>query len=156
MTLWVLGLNHQTAPMELRERASFVGDALPRALDSLRNLPNVNEAALLSTCNRTELYAETTNAQMLLNWLEQHRPGLQNHLYQYSDAAAVRHLFRVATGLDSMVLRESQILGQVKDSWSMARTTAPLATHLTGYSNIASPSPSTHAPIHGLAPTQSQ
>ncbi len=130
MTLWVLGLNHQTAPMELRERASFVGDALPRALDSLRNLPNVNEAALLSTCNRTELYAETTNAQMLLNWLEQHRPGLQNHLYQYRDAAAVRHLFRVATGLDSMVLEESQILGQVKDSWSMARTHGTLGNTL--------------------------
>lgn len=130
MTLWVLGLNHQTAPMELRERASFVGDALPRALDSLRNLPNVNEAALLSTCNRTELYAETTNAQMLLNWLEQHRPGLQNHLYQYRDAAAVRHLFRVATGLDSMVLGESQILGQVKDSWSMARAHGTLGNTL--------------------------
>ncbi|HHW4680335.1 MAG TPA: glutamyl-tRNA reductase, partial [Xylella taiwanensis] len=97
MTLWVLGLNHQTAPMELRERASFVGDALPRALDSLHKLPNVNEAALLSTCNRTELYAETRHAETLVNWLEQHRPGLQNYLYQHRDAATVRHLFRVAT-----------------------------------------------------------
>lgn len=135
MTLWVLGLNHQTAPMELRERASFVGDALPRALDSLHKLPNVNEAALLSTCNRTELYAETRNAETLVNWLEQQRPGLQSYLYQHRDAAAVRHLFRVATGLDSMVLGESQILGQVKYAWSWHVPTAHSATNLTGCSN---------------------
>ncbi|HHW4682871.1 MAG TPA: glutamyl-tRNA reductase, partial [Xylella sp.] len=130
MTLWVIGLNHQTAPMELRERVSFVGEALPRALDSLRTLRNVNEAALLSTCNRTELYAETQDAETLVHWLEQYSPELQSHLYQYCDAAAVKHLFRVTTGLDSMVLGESQIFGQVKNAWSMARTHGTLGTQL--------------------------
>ena len=66
MTLWVLGLNHQTAPVDLRERAAFAGDALPRALDSLRTLPQVREAALLSTCNRTELYAMADDPQTLV------------------------------------------------------------------------------------------
>ncbi|RBF03529.1 glutamyl-tRNA reductase, partial [Xanthomonas oryzae pv. oryzae] len=72
MTLWVLGLNHQTAPVDLRERAAFAGDALPRALESLRALPQVSEAALLSTCNRTELYAMADEARSLVNWLETH------------------------------------------------------------------------------------
>lgn len=75
MTLWVLGLNHQTAPVDLRERAAFAGDALPRALESLRALPQVSEAALLSTCNRTELYAMADEARSLVNWLETHAPG---------------------------------------------------------------------------------
>ncbi|WP_312711436.1 glutamyl-tRNA reductase, partial [Stenotrophomonas sp.] len=121
MTLWVLGLNHQTAPVELRERASFGGDALPRALASLRDTPQVAEAVLLSTCNRTELYAIAESGQALADWLEAHAGQLQGYLYQHADADAVRHLFRVATGLDSMVLGEPQILGQVKDAWATSR-----------------------------------
>lgn len=121
MTLWVLGLNHQTAPVELRERASFGGDALSRALASLRDTPQVAEAVLLSTCNRTELYAIAESGQALADWLEAHAGQLQGYLYQHADADAVRHLFRVATGLDSMVLGEPQILGQVKDAWATSR-----------------------------------
>ncbi|WP_422509927.1 glutamyl-tRNA reductase [Stenotrophomonas sp. GZD-301] len=121
MTLWVLGLNHQTAPVELRERASFGGDALPRALASLRDTPQVAEAVLLSTCNRTELYAIAESGQALADWLESHAGQLHGYLYQHADADAVRHLFRVATGLDSMVLGEPQILGQVKDAWATSR-----------------------------------
>jgi glutamyl-tRNA reductase len=121
MTLWVLGLNHQTAPVELRERASFGGDALPQALASLRDTPQVAEAVLLSTCNRTELYAVADSGEALAQWLESHAGQLQGYLYQHADADAVRHLFRVATGLDSMVLGEPQILGQVKDAWATAR-----------------------------------
>ncbi|MDO7946621.1 glutamyl-tRNA reductase [Xanthomonas euvesicatoria pv. eucalypti] len=130
MTLWVLGLNHQTAPVDLRERAAFAGDALPRALESLRALPQVSEAALLSTCNRTELYAMADEAHSLVNWLETPAPGLSGHLYQHREAEAVRHLFRVATGLDSMVLGEPQILGQVKDAWAVARAHGALGSGL--------------------------
>ncbi|KIQ27594.1 glutamyl-tRNA reductase [Xanthomonas campestris] len=130
MTLWVLGLNHQTAPVDLRERAAFAGDALPRALDSLRTLPQVREAALLSTCNRTELYAMADDPQTLVAWLDTHAPGLSGYLYQHHDAEAVRHLFRVATGLDSMVLGEPQILGQVKDAWAVARAHGALGSGL--------------------------
>ncbi|WP_434991113.1 glutamyl-tRNA reductase [Xanthomonas melonis] len=130
MTLWVLGLNHQTAPVDLRERAAFAGDALPRALESLRALPQVREAALLSTCNRTELYALADDARTLASWLDAHAPGLSGHLYQHQEAEAVRHLFRVATGLDSMVLGEPQILGQVKDAWAVARAHGALGSGL--------------------------
>ncbi|WHO91989.1 glutamyl-tRNA reductase [Xanthomonas campestris] len=130
MTLWVLGMNHQTAPVDLRERAAFAGDALPRALDSLRTLPQVREAALLSTCNRTELYAMADDPQTLVAWLDTHAPGLSGYLYQHHDAEAVRHLFRVATGLDSMVLGEPQILGQVKDAWAVARAHGALGSGL--------------------------
>ena len=122
MTLWVLGLNHQTAPVELRERLAFNADALPGALASLRALPGVEEAALLSTCNRTELYAVAPDSGVLTAWLDRHGQDVETYLYRHRDAEAVRHLFRVATGLDSMVLGEPQILGQVKDAWAAART----------------------------------
>lgn len=121
MTLWLLGLNHQTAPVDLRERVAFAGDALGRALGALRALPGVAEAALLSTCNRTEVYAVAEDGQVLADWLETHGSGISAYLYRHSNADAVRHLFRVATGLDSMVLGEPQILGQVKDAWAKAR-----------------------------------
>lgn len=130
MTLWVLGLNHQTAPVELRERVAFDAGSLPRALSSLRALPRVDEAALLSTCNRTELYAVAEDGDVLATWLADHAPGLEGYLYRHRDAAAVRHLFRVATGLDSMVLGEPQILGQVKDAWASAREHGALGNRL--------------------------
>ncbi|MET1022953.1 MAG: glutamyl-tRNA reductase [Pseudoxanthomonas sp.] len=130
MTLWVLGLNHQTAPVNLRERVAFAGDALPEALGALRALPQVSEAALLSTCNRTELYAVADDATPLVQWLATHGEGLDTYLYRHRDAEAVRHLFRVATGLDSMVLGEPQILGQVKDAWALAREHQALGSGL--------------------------
>lgn len=130
MTLWVLGLNHQTAPVELRERAAFGGDALPRAMDSLRQAPQLAEAVLLSTCNRTELYAVAEDSHALTHWLEHHAGNLQGYLYQHSDGEAVRHLFRVATGLDSMVLGEPQILGQVKDAWALAHDKGAIGQQL--------------------------
>ncbi|MBP3975288.1 glutamyl-tRNA reductase [Pseudoxanthomonas spadix] len=130
MTLWVLGLNHQTAPVSLRERVAFAGEALPQALGALRALPQVSEAALLSTCNRTELYAVAEDAAPLVQWLATHGEGLDTYLYRHRDAEAVRHLFRVATGLDSMVLGEPQILGQVKDAWVLARRHQALGNRL--------------------------
>ncbi len=130
MTLWVLGLNHQTAPVGLRERVAFDAAALPAALSSLRALPNVSEAAVLSTCNRTELYAIAEDGGTLGDWLATHAEGLDGYLYRHSDADAVRHLFRVATGLDSMVLGEPQILGQVKEAWVAARENGALGNGL--------------------------
>ena len=130
MSLYVLGINHQTAPVALRERVAFGPDALAPALQALRRLPGVREAVLLSTCNRTELYAHADgDDQALADWLAAH-PGagsdLHAYLYRHRDADAVRHLFRVASGLDSLVLGEPQILGQVKQAWTAARAAGTL------------------------------
>ena len=134
MNLLVLGINHQTAPVSLRERVAFGAEALPRALASLRALPQVREVALLSTCNRTELYAlSEDDGQALADWLATHPADagdLHAYLYKHADADAVRHLFRVATGLDSLVLGEPQILGQVKEAWAAARSAGTLGTQL--------------------------
>lgn len=138
MTLVAIGLNHQTAPVELRERVAFAEHALPSALAALRALPGVREVALLSTCNRTELYAAADDDGRALDaWLATHPAGaggghddLGAYLYRHEDAAAVRHLFRVATGLDSLVLGEPQILGQVKQAWAAARAAGTLGGQL--------------------------
>lgn len=130
MTLWVLGLNHQTAPVHLRERVAFGPEILPASLASLHALPQVGEAALLSTCNRTELYAVAEDEEALAKWLSDHADGLDAYLYRHREAEAVRHLFRVATGLDSMVLGEPQILGQVKEAWARAREHGALGPQL--------------------------
>ncbi|MGY1409972.1 glutamyl-tRNA reductase [Luteimonas sp. A611] len=140
MTLYALGINHQTAPVALRERVAFADSAVPAALAELRALPGVREVALLSTCNRTELYASADDDQVLANWLGSHPregdddadPGqaLHAYLYRRSGDEAARHLFRVACGLDSMVLGEPQILGQVKQAWSMARASSAIGGEL--------------------------
>ena len=134
MGFHVIGLNHATAPVDVRERVAFAGDAAGRALAELRALPAVHEVALLSTCNRTELYAETgDDGAVLADWLAQRSdvgPDLHAYLYRHADSEAVRHLFRVATGLDSLVLGEPQILGQVKDAWATARAAGTLGTRL--------------------------
>jgi glutamyl-tRNA reductase len=136
MALLALGLNHQTAPIALREKVAFANDALPEALRSLCAVAGVHEAALLSTCNRTELYAriDPPAEPAVARWLADHHAlgvsTLDAYLYRYSDEAAVRHLFRVATGLDSLVLGEPQILGQVKHAWQTARGAHALKTGL--------------------------
>jgi glutamyl-tRNA reductase len=127
MALIALGLNHLTAPVALRERVAFAASATAPALAELTAEPGVREAAILSTCNRTELYctvepgAEAAPAQWLGRHHEVTGPHLDEFLYRHHDAEAVRHLFRVATGLESMVLGEPQILGQVKDAYALAR-----------------------------------
>ncbi|MFD0739894.1 glutamyl-tRNA reductase [Lysobacter koreensis] len=134
MSLFVLGINHQTAPVSLRERVAFSAQAVPAALAALRALPPVREVALLSTCNRTELYAVADDdGRALGDWLATHPDDLGDlhaYLYRHTDADAVRHLFRVATGLDSLVLGEPQILGQVKDAWASARAAGSLGSQL--------------------------
>src|SRR5687768_162349 len=134
MSLLVLGINHQTAPVSLRERVAFDAQALPRALEALGALPQVHEVALLSTCNRTELYAfADDDGRALADWLATHPDDagdLRAYLYTQHDADAVRHLFRVSTGLDSLVLGEPQILGQVKEAWVAARGAGTLGGQL--------------------------
>src|SRR3546814_538874 len=118
------GLNHVSAPVSVRERVSFPIDVLRPAIDGLRSTfgPAVKEAAILSTCNRTEIYcaAEPQVSEHLPAWLADFNRleagSLKPHLYRYQQNDAVRHAFRVASGLDSMVLGEPQILGQMKDA----------------------------------------
>ena len=126
MALIALGLNHLTAPLDLREKVAFAPESTAQALSDLTRQPGVNEALILSTCNRTELYVDVdTGAEGVpQRWLfDQHgltERRIEEFLYRHADDAAVRHLFRVATGLDSMVLGEPQILGQVKDAYQAA------------------------------------
>lgn len=132
--LIALGLNHQTAPIALRERVAFADHALPQALQALKQLPGVDEVALLSTCNRTEIYALADGSgQTIADWLATHAAAstdLHDYLYRHLDQEAARHLFRVATGLDSLVLGEPQILGQVKQAWASARAAGALGNRL--------------------------
>lgn len=122
MTLLALGINHKTAPVALRERVSFTPDTLDQALNSLLSQPMVQSGVVLSTCNRTELYLsveqQTDLQEQLVRWLcEYHdlrEEDVRNSLYWHQDNAAVSHLMRVASGLDSLILGEPQILGQVK------------------------------------------
>lgn len=122
MTLLALGINHKTAPVSLRERVTFSPDTLDLALDSLLAQPMVQGGVVLSTCNRTELYLSVEEQDnlhdALIRWLcdyhNLNEDELRNSLYWHQDNDAVSHLMRVASGLDSLVLGEPQILGQVK------------------------------------------
>jgi glutamyl-tRNA reductase len=136
MTLLAVGLNHQTAPLALRERVAVVPERMAEALADLRSQTGVREALILSTCNRTEVYCrvDVGAEQVPLAWLHRYHDlspaALDEFLYRHTDADAVRHLFRVATGLDSMVLGEPQILGQVKEAYQQARRAGTLRTVL--------------------------
>ena len=126
MTLLALGINHKTAPVALRERVTFSPDTLDQALESLLAQPMVQGGVVLSTCNRTELYLsveEQDNLQeVLIRWLCDYHglneDDLRKSLYWHQDNDAVSHLMRVASGLDSLVLGEPQILGQVKKAFA--------------------------------------
>jgi glutamyl-tRNA reductase len=126
MRFQIAGLNHKTAPVELRERLAIGNDALPETTRALLARPGVQEAMILSTCNRVELLVSHNGREpQLPEFLAEHfsldRSVLEPHLYRYQDEEAVRHMFRVAASLDSMVVGEAQILGQVKQSWNLAR-----------------------------------
>jgi len=137
MAVWALGLNHNTAPIDLRGRFAFALDQLAPALTGLRQSHQRHpEAALLSTCNRTEVYCASDRVQVAhtLDWLAQagHVPvhALQEHTYVLQDDLAARHAFRVASGLDSMVLGEPQILGQMKSAVRAASDAGALGATL--------------------------
>ncbi len=133
MQLYTIGVNHTTAPISIREHVAFNSDILHHALSDL-TAHNVAEAAILSTCNRTEIYVQSANPEPVVNWLAQyHRLDLHNiqpYTYTLSNQEAVKHAFRVASGLDSMVLGEPQILGQFKQSVKVAQDAGTLGTLL--------------------------
>lgn len=137
MAVWTLGLNHRTAPIDLRERFAFASDQLVQSLQGLRHtLTTHKEVAILSTCNRTEIYCagEQLHWRETLKWLadtgKAQVDSLQSHIYQLEGGASARHAFRVACGLDSMVLGESQILGQFKNAVRLAADSGALGTTL--------------------------
>jgi glutamyl-tRNA reductase len=134
MPLHVVGLNHQSASLEVREKLAFPPERQAEALADLAAQPGVTEAVLVSTCNRTEVYCRADDAGVARAWLESQaqRSGLAIAacLYTHSDDSAVRHAFRVASGLDSMVLGEPQILGQVKQSVRNAEGAGTLGPQL--------------------------
>jgi len=134
VNLFALGLNHQTAPLEIRERVAFAAHALGGALGELVRGRGANEAAILSTCNRTEVYVSADETQGAAAWLAEYhrlRPDeLSPYLYMLPREQAVRHAFRVASGLDSMVLGEPQILGQLKEAVRVAESAGTLGTVL--------------------------
>jgi glutamyl-tRNA reductase len=138
MAVWAFGINHTTAPLDLRGRFVYSIDQIAPALQALRSaLHNQVGAALLCTCNRSEIYCAGDKAQLevALEWLA-HRGGvspqlLRSHAYTLNDGLAVRHAFRVACGLDSMVLGEPQILGQIKDAVRAAESAGVLGSTLS-------------------------
>ena len=135
MSLILLGINHKTAPIELRERVAIPRDSLAGAVRSLIGLAGVTEAMILSTCNRVEILTAAESAGVdISGFLEKHflidAAVLRPHIYEYRDQEAVRHLFRVAASLDSMVVGEPQILGQVKEAYIAAREAGTVLTQL--------------------------
>ncbi|PSW13958.1 glutamyl-tRNA reductase [Photobacterium sanctipauli] len=127
MTLLALGINHKTASVDLRERVAFSPEKLKQALHQLETHPEVNSGVIVSTCNRTELYCDVNQSGpgVMIDWLTKFHQisteELMPSLYFHEEQAAVRHLMRVSCGLDSLVLGEPQILGQVKQSYSDSR-----------------------------------
>jgi glutamyl-tRNA reductase len=135
MNIVLLGLNHKTAPVELRERLAIGPQQLEQATRSLLEAPGVLEGMILSTCNRVELFTSLQpDAPDLLQFIESYfeieREVVAPHIYEYRQENAVRHLFRVACSLDSMVIGEPQILGQVKSSYLAARSAGAIRGHL--------------------------
>jgi len=141
MQLALVGLSHKTAPVEVRERMAFNSDALRAALTSLVGRQEVNEALILSTCNRVEVVAESADERLIREFLcEFHQiphESVSKHLYSFRNVEAIRHVFRVAASLDSMVIGEPQILGQVKEAYRIAADAGTVGMHLSALMNRA-------------------
>jgi glutamyl-tRNA reductase len=136
MPLQILGLNHNTAPVEIREQVAYAGDEVARALERLMAVDGIDEALLLSTCNRTEFYlvGHDGGRERLEDWLHDDRQladDFRKSVFTLEDEEAIRHVFRVACGLDSMVLGEPQILGQLKDAFRYAQQANTLGSNLS-------------------------
>lgn len=136
MTLLAVGINYNTAPVSIRERLAFPAEILESSLKELRHLKDISEAAILSTCNRTEFYCKSTtaNRQVLIDWVAESRninpAEFTPYLYCHTDSQLIRHMFRVACGLDSMILGEPQILGQMKTAYQAAYEAGTLGKQL--------------------------
>ena len=141
MTLIAFGINHKTAPVEIREKVAFAPEKMEQALHECINNGDVSEAAIVSTCNRTELYTNINESgagqdeiNSLLDWFCQYqkkkKEDIEPYIYLYSNNDAVQHILRVASGLDSLVLGEPQILGQIKDAYSTANQAGTIGRQL--------------------------
>jgi glutamyl-tRNA reductase len=135
MNLQLIGVNHNTAPVEVRERLAIPESRLPEALQRLIQHPGVDEGLILCTCNRVELLTRTRNGGadlrgFLREYFRVEADQLEPHLYDFREAEAIRHLFRVAASLDSMVIGEAQILGQVKEAYATARAVGAVNSQL--------------------------
>ena len=137
MSLLALGLNHHTAPVDIRERAAIGDERLSDALLALKEVDAVNEAAIVSTCNRTEIYCGMvdSDAAPVIDWMHLYlqQPGLQldPYLFRHANQDVVRHLMRVCSGLDSMVIGEPQILGQMKQAYRNASEAGTVGAELS-------------------------
>ena len=133
MPILALGINHDSAPVEVRERVAFAPEVMPSALAEARAALHSPELAILSTCNRTEIYADAAPEEVLA-WISQYHQVPLEQLthchYHYLDQSAVRHMMQVACGLDSLVLGEPQILGQMKSAYAVAREAGSVGTTL--------------------------
>jgi glutamyl-tRNA reductase len=132
--IFTLGINHHSAPLAIRERVAFNAEKLHSALADLTHSQSVKEVAILSTCNRTEIYCSAETPELVIDWLSRYhqvdRADLAPYLYTHDQPDAIRHAFRVACGLDSMVIGEPQILGQMKDAVRVAEESGTLGTQL--------------------------
>jgi len=136
MTLIAVGINYNTAPVSIRERLSYPADKLYASLQELSRIQDISEAAILSTCNRTEFYCTSASAdqQILIDWVARNKQinaaDFSPYLYSHKDSELIRHMFRVACGLDSMILGEPQILGQMKTAYQAACDAGTLGKQL--------------------------
>lgn len=140
MQLKILGLNYKTAPLEIREKFSIDKESIRRGLENLEDYDELEEAVILSTCNRTEIYAVTstnfsTSVKNFINDLI--GGGVENFLYEYEGENCVRHLFKVASSLDSLIIGEGQILSQVKEAYTTAKSAGATGTVLNTLFNKA-------------------
>ncbi|RFF32323.1 glutamyl-tRNA reductase [Wenzhouxiangella sediminis] len=136
MSLFTLGISHQTAPISIRERLAFAAETLPEALSSLSAIPGVEGCSILSTCNRTELYVSSEQAitRSIMDWLHEWHglaPGhFREHVYQLEHGACTYHLIKVISGMDSMIIGEPQVAGQAKQAWQQAQAANTLDSRL--------------------------
>lgn len=134
MALLTCGLNHKTAPLSIREKCVFYLDAIEAPLKTLVSQPDLHEAAILSTCNRTEIYCASDNPSSLINWFCRHvdmpYSKLEPYLYLHQQQAAVRHAVTVASGMDSLVFGEAQIFGQMKQAFKAAVEVGTIGPYL--------------------------
>ncbi len=138
MSFFVIGVNHKACPVEFREMLHFSPDSLAAAFSRMREYPQIHEAVILSTCNRVEVYGYTENSgipeALVLEWIESVKETdtslFSSYLYRFEGRDAMRHLFRVASGLDSLVLGENEILGQLREAFRAANESGSVRTFL--------------------------
>jgi glutamyl-tRNA reductase len=135
--LFLVGLSHKTAPIEVREKVALSGDALKQALEDLRRTEGVQEALVVSTCNRVEVYVQADGEEPARRFFTSRAPDAGDHLYVKGGMEAVRHLFRVSSSLDSMVVGEQQVLGQVKEAYGLASAVQAAGSYVSRLCNRA-------------------